>query len=104
MDKTVNQDGSIYRDTMADSGEIEIPIQVLGSNGAELWQRMSVWRMERKRRKRLARAGYESLGFWTQYVNFFLSCLHNKQVEGIGLELFGHHFETHENGYLHGYP
>jgi hypothetical protein len=54
--------------------------------------------------KGLLERGYESLGFWTQYVNFFLSCLRNKQVEGIGLEPFGHHFETHENGYLHGYP
>ncbi|MFC7443400.1 phage distal tail protein [Laceyella putida] len=40
MDKTANQDGSIYRETVAESAEIEIPIQVLGTNGADLWQRM----------------------------------------------------------------
>jgi phage-related protein len=40
MDKTVNQDGSIYRGMVAESAEIEIPIQVLGTNGADLWQRL----------------------------------------------------------------
>lgn len=44
LDKRVNQDGSMYRETFADSSEVEIPIQVLGRNGAELWERLRTLR------------------------------------------------------------